>query len=94
MISRTWLTRNSAAWVMPQIARARPKPYTVWIAGTTAIMPTIIRAQKAAEAFNGCRSTARPPRLLPIRPTAPKPIRHQPTSAPSKPARRSSMSAR
>jgi len=54
----------------------------------------VMNVQNTIEAISGWRSTMRPPSELPIRPTAPKPIRHQPTSVPSKPARRSRISAR
>ncbi|MCY1424795.1 hypothetical protein D9M71_405580 [compost metagenome] len=94
LISRTWLTRNKAAWVTPQMPNATTRPISESMLGTSASRPTTIKLQNTREAIKGWRSTMRPPKLLPIRPTAPKPIRYQPTTVPSKPASRSSMSAR
>ncbi|KAG0731324.1 hypothetical protein G6F23_015421 [Rhizopus arrhizus] len=79
---------------MPQIPNATASRPWDCITGATNARPAAIIDENSAVAPSGLRSTMRPPKVLPIRPTPPKAIMVQPTICPLKPASRSSMSAR
>ncbi|MNG10813.1 hypothetical protein D3C84_943050 [compost metagenome] len=52
-IRRTWLTRNNAACVTPQMPIAAARPSGEWMFGTSVTMPAIMNAQNVTEAISG-----------------------------------------